>query len=81
MTNEISVVFRNSSNYDYHFSIKKLVKEFEGQFECFGGNTENYKTFSVGTGKEILKSSFHKDGNVDILTITYKMNLLKMLDL
>ena len=33
---EISVVFHNGSNYDYHFMIKELVEEFEGQFECLG---------------------------------------------
>ena len=38
--NEISVVFHNSSNYDYHFIIKELANEFEGKFECLGENTE-----------------------------------------
>ena len=31
---EIPVVFHNGSTYDYHFIIKHLAKEFEGQFEC-----------------------------------------------
>ena len=44
---EISVVFHNGSTYDYHFIIKELVKEFEGNFECLGENTEKYLTFSV----------------------------------
>ena len=43
--NEISVVFHNGSNYDYHFIIKELANVFEGQFECLGENTESYKTF------------------------------------
>ena len=43
--NEITVDFRKGSNYDYHFIIKELAKEFEGKFECFGENTEKYKTF------------------------------------
>ena len=30
---EIPVVFHNGSTYDYHFIIKELVKEFEGNFE------------------------------------------------
>ena len=47
MPNEIPVVFHNSSNYDYHFIIKELAKEFEGQFKCLGEITEKYKTFSV----------------------------------
>ena len=47
MPNQISVVFHNSSNYDYHFIIKELANEFEGQFECLGENKEKYKKFSV----------------------------------
>ena len=31
---EIPVVFHNSSAYDYHFIIKELAEEFEGEFEC-----------------------------------------------
>ena len=34
--NEILVVFHNGSNYDYHFIIKELANEFEGQFKCLG---------------------------------------------
>ena len=44
---EIPVVFHNGSTYDYHFIIKELAKEFEGQFECLGENTEKDITFSV----------------------------------
>ena len=33
---EIPVVFHNGSTYDYHFIIKELAKEFEGEFECLG---------------------------------------------
>ena len=33
--NEIPVRFHSSSSYDYHFIIKELAKEFEGDFECF----------------------------------------------
>ena len=44
---EIPVVFHNGSTYDYHFIIKQLAKEFDGQFECLGENTEKYITFSV----------------------------------
>ena len=29
---EIPVVFHNGSIYDYHFIIKKLAEEFEGEF-------------------------------------------------
>ena len=40
---EIPAVFHNHSNCDYHFIIKELANEFEGQFECLGENTEKYK--------------------------------------
>ena len=50
---EIPVVFHNGSTYDYHFIIKKLAKEFEGNFECLGENTEKYITFSVSIKKKI----------------------------
>ena len=44
---EISIVFHNGSTYDYHFIIKKLAKDFFGQLECLGENTEKYITFSA----------------------------------
>ena len=50
---EIPVVFHNGSTYDYHFIIKELVKEFEGNFDCLGENTEKYITFSVPLKKKI----------------------------
>ena len=50
---EIPVVFHNGSTYDYYFIIKELVKEFEGNFECLGENTEKYLTFSVPIKKKI----------------------------
>ena len=49
---EIPIVFHNGSTYDYHFIIKELVKEFEGNFECLGENTEKYITFSVPIKKK-----------------------------
>ena len=33
------VVFHNCSTYDYHFIMKELAEESEGQFECLGKNT------------------------------------------
>ena len=50
---EIPVVFHNGSTYDYHFIIKELVKEFDGNFKCLGENTEKYITFSVPIKKKI----------------------------
>ena len=32
ISKEIPIVFHNGSTYDYHFIIKELVKEFEGNF-------------------------------------------------
>ena len=64
---EIPTVFHNGSTYDYHFIIKELVKEFEGNFECLGENTEEYITFSVPIKKKIE----NKD-----LEITYKIKFI-----
>ena len=47
MANEISVAFYNGSNYNYHFIIKELAKQFEGESKCLGENTEKYKAFSI----------------------------------
>ena len=45
-------MFHDGSTYDYHFIIKELAEEFEGEFECLGENTEKYITFSVPIKKE-----------------------------
>ena len=66
---EIPIVFHNGSTYDYHFIIKKLVKEFDGNFECLGENTEKYITFSVPLKKEI------KNKNKTI-EITYQIKFI-----
>ena len=55
MPKQIPVEFHNGSTYDYHFIIKELAEEFEGEFECLGENTEKYITFSMPTKKEIQK--------------------------
>ena len=60
-------MFHNGSIYDYHFIIKKLEKESEGNFECLGENTEKYITFSVPIKKKIE----NKD-----LEITYKIKFI-----
>ena len=64
---EIPVVFHNGSTYDYHFIIKELVKEYKGNFECLGENTEKYVIFSV----PIKKNIENKD-----LEITYKIKFI-----
>ena len=70
VSNEIPAVFHNGSNYDYHFIIKGLGNEFEGQFECLGENTEKYKTFSVLIENQGTKAD--EDGSESIETISYK---------
>ena len=62
---EIPIVFHNGCTYDYHFTIKELVKEVDGNFECLGENTEKYITFSVPLNKEIKNKN-------KIIEITYK---------
>ena len=64
---EIPIVFHNGSTYDYLFIIKELAKDFEGNFECLGENTEKYITFSVPIKKKI--------DNKD-LEITYKIKFI-----
>ena len=64
---EIPIVFHNGSTYDYHFIINELVKEFKGNSECLGKNTEKYITFSVPIKKKIE----NKD-----LEITYKIKFI-----
>ena len=64
---EIPIVFHNGSSYDYHFIIKELLKEFDGNFESLGENTEKYITFSVPIKKKIE----NKD-----LEITYKTKFI-----
>ena len=68
MHNDIPVVFHNSSNYGYHFIIKELPNEFEGQFECLGENTDKYKSFFVQIEKEVTKGD--KDVNESVVTIS-----------
>ena len=55
-------MFHNGSTYDYHFIIKNLAEEFEGEFECLGENKEKYITDSVPIKKEITR----KDKMVNI---------------
>ena len=64
---EIPVVFHNDSTYNYHFITKELVKEFEGNFDCLGENTEKYITSSVPLKKKIENKN---------LEITYKIKFI-----
>ena len=67
-------IFHNGSNYDHHFIIKELAKEFEGEFECLGENTKTYKTFSVPIEKEVTK--IDKDANESVVSISYNMKFI-----
>ena len=53
--------------YFFYFIIKELVKEFDGNFECLGENTEKYITFSVPIKKKI------ENKNIEI---TYKIKFI-----
>ena len=64
---EIPAVFHNGSTCDYHFIIKELVKEFDGNFECLGENTEKYITLSTPIKKKI------ENKNIEI---TYKVKFI-----
>ena len=66
---ELPIVFHNGSTYDYHFIIKELVKEFDGNFECLGENTEKYITFSVPIKKEIKNEK-------KIIELTYEIKFV-----
>ena len=55
--------FHNVSAHDYHVIINQLAKEFDGQLELLGENTEKYITFSVLIKKELDNSK----------RITYKL--------
>ena len=65
ISKEIPVVFHNGSTYDYHFIIKELAKEFQGNFEYLEENTEKYVTLSVPIKKE------HDNGKTTIYKLEF----------
>ena len=77
---EIPALFHNGSTYDYHFIIKELAKEFEGNFECLGENTEKYITFSVPIKKKIDNNNQSITMNaliVNLILITLKLKRME----
>ena len=46
--------------------IKKLAKEFKGDFDCLGENTEKYITFSAPIKKDLDNGK----------TVTYKLKFI-----
>ena len=73
---EIPVVFHNGSSYDYHFIIKELVKEFDGNFDCLGENTEKYITFSVPLKKNIENKNATNSSAKARIEINYKIKFI-----
>ena len=69
---KIPIVFDNGSTYDYHFVIKQLAEDFQGQFECLRENTEKYISFSVPVKKEVANDYNKKKKK----TITYKLKFI-----
>ena len=63
----------NESNYDDHFIMKELAKEFERQFTCFWENTKKY-TFSVPIEKEV--TIIFKNGEEITKNISYRYLLI-----
>ena len=57
----------NYNNQKVCYDQKELVKEFEGNFDCLGENTEKYITFSVPLKKKIENKN---------LEVTYKIKLI-----
>ena len=74
VASEVPVVFRNGSNYDYHFIIKELANEFKEKFECFERNTEKHKNVPVPIEKEVI--NIDKDDNESVVTISYKIKFV-----
>ena len=71
ISKEIPPVFHNGSNYDYLIIIKEPSKEFEGQFNCLGKNTNKLKIFSVPITKEVKRIG--KNGEETAKAISHKL--------
>ena len=71
----IPIVFHNGSNYDYHFIIKTLTKEFKKQFTSLGENTEKYLNFTVPIEKKVMR--INKNGERITKNIS---NILQFID-
>ena len=67
-------MFHNGSTYDYHFIIKELAEEFEGELECLVENTEKYIAFSVPIKKETTEKG--KNGSDKITKISCKIKFI-----
>ena len=71
---DIPIVSHNLSSYDSHLIIKEFAREFDGELECLGENTEKYISFSVKINKKITKKD--EDGNAKIVNIPYRLKFI-----
>ena len=71
---EIPVVFHNNSTYDYHFIIKELVKEFDGNFDCSSSLSKLVDNLSEGIHNNKCSDC---ESNLDYIKITAKLNSLE----
>ena len=55
MPKKTAMVLHNNLNYNDHYIIKQLAKEFEGEFSCIGENIEQYKAFTVPVTRALKK--------------------------
>ena len=51
LTDEENKFYKKKATLYFHFIIKEVVKELEGQFECLGQNTKKHITFSLAMKK------------------------------
>ena len=77
ISKKTSIVFHNGYNYNYHFNIKEIAEECEGQFLCSRENTEKYITFSV---LKRLVSEIDKKRKKKLKNCPADYNLLTMQD-
>ena len=70
----IPIVFHDRSNYDYHFIVKELAKEFNKQFTRLGENTEKYITFTVPIEKKVTR--IDKNGKEIAKNISYILQFI-----
>ena len=66
---EIPVVFLNRLDYNCHFIINELAKEFEVQLNCLGEYTEKYKTFSFLITNEVKRIDKNRKENIKNLIL------------
>ena len=74
MTNEVSAVFHNGSNYYYHFIIKELENKFDRKFEYPCKITKKWKTFFFPIERKCHK--IDKDENESVITLSHKIKFI-----